>query len=240
MSLGRWIFKAPKPACCRPLFPLLLYGDKRDAAPWVIYGEGRWVAYQLLRFAFFWAALYAMAVYWGPWPCVLTAALAGLTLRFDYWSNAVELFAAALVLAAPGGLAVALLAGLVLGLGRETLPFLGLLCTPFAVVFAIGATISQIVVRAVSRPDPQTKRLAESLKYGWAGGENMDWNIRVLFGGGAVNRFGAAVYCGLAMLGVATVPMVAIPLVAATLFLARINEPRILTMLIPFVAVRLA
>jgi hypothetical protein len=168
---------------------------------------------------------------------LVTAALFGLTLRYDYWSNSVELLAVALVLA--GGVlgwhwGYLLAIGLVLGTGRETLPFLALLGTPQAIALGAGAAIGHLAVRLAARTEPHWRGTLDYATPMW------ETNWRSICGGHGENvRWQVAIYLLVGGLGALAVPMLALPLILVTALVARMDEPRVLTMLVPFAALSL-
>jgi hypothetical protein len=189
-----------------------------------------------LRFLFLWLALYVLAHTFGLALAVWAGAIFGLTLRGDYWSNSVELLAASLVASS-----IALgwpwyygaIPGLVLGLGRETLPLLSLILTPFSAVFGFCAAASQWAAGRLHRPDPRWLFRKEELQHGKS---QASWNWEVLRRGGPILRFHAATYLSIAALSFLAQPLLTLALVGVTLIYSRIDEPRVLTMLIPFSA----
>lgn len=178
------------------------------------------------------AALATLTAALGMTAAMVTAALFGMTLHYDYWSNTVELLAVACVLAGAAlgwhwGYLVAI--GLVLGTGRETLPFLAILGTPQAIALGAGAAIGHLACRLSARTE---SHWAGTLDYAvpmwrtnWesAAGKN---------GADVVWRVG--IYTFVAALAMMTVPMLAGVLVVVTTLIARVDEPRVLTMLTPF------
>lgn len=181
-----------------------------------------------------WLSLIFLIPTLGVTGTMLAAALFGLTIRYDYWSNTVELLAVALVLAAPvlhwhwGYL---LAAGLVLGTGRETLPFLGLLGTPGAIAIAIGALASHGIVRCFVRTEAHWEG---SLDYA---NSMLQTNWRSIVGvHGPSAQWQVGIYGAVGLLACFSAPFLAIPLLIVTSLIARIDEPRTLTMLVPFSA----
>lgn len=171
---------------------------------------------------------------------LVTAALYGMTLRFDYWSNAVEFLGVCLVLSSGhfGWHPLAYLgAGLVCGLGRETTVFLALLGTPSALCFGLGAAISHGIVRLVSRPAPEWLEAESNMAYGepmWQQNLRFFWtdaNPSILIECG--------IYLIIATLSFSTAPWLTLALALVTFAVARIDEPRVLTMLTPFAAMGL-
>ncbi len=166
------------------------------------------------------------------------AALFGLSLHFDYWSNAVELLAVALVLAAgclhwPWWVVLAL--GLVCGAGRETLPFLACLGTLPAIVFSVGALTAQVVIRRFVRTEEHWYGTLEYANPMW----RTNWgSLTGLHGLSAQWRTG--IYLLIAVCAFSQAPWLTLALVLTTFLVARIDEPRVLTMLIPFAGAFLA
>lgn len=161
---------------------------------------------------------------------VVAAILFGLTLRFDYWSNTVEFLAGCLVfsglLSVPLGVAL----GIVLGLGRETLPFLAL---AGGWPLALGAGVATYALRRFTKRDPKWDEAEKDLQYG-----KLQWrrNLGVLTGSDPAVFGDVAVYFLIAGLALFQAPLLTIALVGATVMMARIDEPRVLTMLIPWAA----
>lgn len=164
------------------------------------------------------------------------AVIYGMTLRFDYWSNAVEFLAVSIVLAScvlGWPLLAYLGAGFVCGLGRETTMFLALLGTPAALCFGAGAAVSHGIVRIISRPDSQWLEAEENMAYG----DTSMWrqNLR-FFWSDPASMADLGIYLSVAALALFTAPWLTVVLVGATFVAARIDEPRVLTMLIPAAA----
>lgn len=233
VCFGRHVFELPYPIALRSLFPLLL-GPKRVREQVIVDRDSqRCRNYQMLRIAFAWASFWLLCAAFGPVLMATVAALFILTLRFDYWSNFVELLAASIVLSA-SRLGIPMLAqvgsGLVLGLGRETLPMLALV--PGGVPLAIGSAVSQGAVRLLRRENPDNERFAKAIEYGtcklksycWLGVTDAPWE--------AVPRI--LLYLSIAVLAALSVPFAAIGMVAITCMGSRIDEPRVLTQLIPW------
>lgn len=243
-TFGPGVLRFAAPARFRILFPALLYPTNTSGQPaqpsW-----RKWIAYQWLRYKVLWAALALIAVTFGLPTMVVSAALFGLAARYDYWSSSVEFLSVALVLSA-GGLHwpwwSLLAAGLVLGTGRETLPFLAILGTVPAIALGAGAAVSHFAVRLVSRPLPEWGQAERDLLYG-----RPMWNVNL---SRLLHPFAdppatweIGVYIGTAALAAFVAPWLVLALVGTTFLVARIDEPRVLTMLIPFAAqeiVRLA
>jgi hypothetical protein len=184
----------------------------------------------VLRFLVLWCALYVAASSIGMGHAVAVAILYGLSLKFDYWSNSIELLAGCLVLSGfvPGPIGMAL--GLVLGLGRETLPFLALAGGWW---IALGAAAATLALRRFTKRDPQWDSAEEQLQYG-----KPQWrrNLAVLGGFDPPAYLDVAVYCLIAGLAFPAAPLLTVALVGTTFVIARIDEPRVLTMLIPWAA----
>ena len=164
-----------------------------------------------------------------------TAILYGLTLRFDYWSNAVEFLGVCLVLSSGvlGWHPLAYLGiGLVLALGRETTILLALLGTPAALCFGAGAAIGHGAVRLLSRPAEEWLEAEESMGYG-----KPMWRTNLaFFYSDPASLAECAIYLGIAALSFSIAPWLTLALVALTFLVARIDEPRVLTMLTPLAA----
>lgn len=189
--------------------------------------------YQGCRFLVLWVALYLDMQAFGTIHALVVATLFGLTLRYDYWSNAIELLGSVLVC---GGFhwAICLVAGVGLGLGRETLPFLAILWTPSALALSGGAVLSQAVVRRFTRRDPKWDQAErEELQYGKS---QVRTNLFLLSGAYPPAYLDIAVYVCVAVLGFLSAPLLTVGLVAVTCAVARIDEPRVLTMLLPAAA----
>ena len=216
--------------------PLLLNPRENGPPMPVFYHTPMWLRYQTLRFMFIWAALLVLAVSHGLLLTTVTAMLFGLTLRFDYWSNGVELLAGVLVYSAASngwdwGLGLAL--GLVLGAGRETLPILALAGGWFAAALSAGAAATQLVLRRITKTSDEFKKIEHTAEYGHS---QIVYNLSVLTNGGI--RFGmeAAFYVAIAALAFFSAPLLTLGLVAVTFTFSKIDEPRVLTMLVPWAA----
>lgn len=167
-------------------------------------------------------------------PCAMIgAALLGLTLRFDYWSNTVEFLAGCLVvthcLSWPLGLGL----GLVLGLGRETIPFLALASGGWPI--GLGAAAATSALRRFNDRDPQWDQADRDLEYGKRQWKRNWESLRNPPVWGDI-----AVYLLLACLAGFTAPLLTLALVGTTVTFARIDEPRVLTMLVPFASLTVA
>ena len=168
---------------------------------------------------------------------IVAAGLYGLTLKYDYWSNAVEFLAVSAVLA--GGVfdwhwGYLLALGLVFGTGRETIPFLALVGTPQALALSAGAAISHLGIRWIGKVDPSLVDVEEQFKYGkpmWAS------NIAVATQNDQYHQHWEILcYLLVAALAAFTAPLLTLLIVAVTFYCARIDEPRVLTPLVPFAA----
>jgi len=229
-SFGTQIFTYAEPGCLRPLFPLLIFPDGMAKSQ---EAYGRWYLYQTLRFLVLLAAFRINLSTSGLYHSLVLAAMFGLTLRYDYWSNGIELLAAvACFNHLPWGLCLGL--GLVCGLGREVLPILALVGTWPAAALALGASLSTTVVRRLVRTDPKW-HIAErdELQYG-----KWQWrtNLSLLRGWFPPAYLDIAVYTGIGILAVCSAPVLSIALLATTALVCRIDEPRVLTMLMPWAA----
>lgn len=164
---------------------------------------------------------------------VAVAILFGLTLRFDYWSNTIELLGACLVAGHCLSWPLGLCAGIVLGLGRETLPFLAL---AGGWPIALGAAASTYTIRFFTHRDPRWDKAEQELAYG-----KPQWrrNLSVLGGADPPAYVDIAIYVLIAGLALFSAPVITVCLVATTVILARIDEPRVLTMLVPWAAMTL-
>jgi len=165
----------------------------------------------------------------------LTAILYGLTLKYDYWSNSVELLAASLVCAS-GVMGWSplwgLVCGLVLGGGRETTAILGLVGSGYAAAYAVGALGTHIAIRGLSETAPQWKEDDSAMQYG-----RPMWRTNLqLLRESPPALIDIAIYLAVAALAFTVSPWLTAALVGLTLYTARIDEPRVLTMLIPFAA----
>jgi len=235
-SFGRGARKLAPPACYRLLFPCLVYPD-RSEAPYETpeFSWPRWIWYQSLRFLVILTGLLILTASVGIPITLVSGALFGLTLRFDYWSNAVEFLAVGCVIA--GGVfgwhwGACLAIGIVLGTGRETLPFLALVGTPQAVSLGAGAAIGQVAVRCFVRTEAHWKDALEYATPMW----RTNWDsLRGIHG--ANYQWCIGIYLLVALLAATTVPLLAVSLVLVTALVARIDEPRVLTMLTPFAAI---
>lgn len=234
-SFGRGSFRLAPPSCYRVLLPCLLFPERSEApyavpelSPW------RWVLYQTWRFVFVWLALVTLLAASGLTVALVAAALYGLTIRYDYWSNSVEFLAASLIFAHPHAWLPLLGAGLVLGAGRETLPLLACVGSGGGIAFGAGSGIAQVLLRRFVRTE---KHWEGSLEYAvpmW----RQNWRVlRGRYGPGAL--WYAGIYVLLAALAAPAAPVLAVVLTVLTFLLARIDEPRVLTMLVPFAAVTL-
>lgn len=235
--MGRGVIGYALPGRLRLLFPFLVAPDHRGIPEEQRYWGWRWLWYQALRFLFLWAALYVDARAYGTAHAAACGALAGLTFRFDYWSNCVELLAACLVCSA-GVLGIPIwwgvACGLVLGLGRETLPLLALSLNPFGVVLGAAAAVSAGAVRIFGRTLPEWERVSGELQYGWP---QWRYNLALLWRPPCVAApIEAVLYVGLAGLASVQAPLLTVALVAVTVCYARMDEPRVLTMLAPWAA----
>jgi hypothetical protein len=175
------------------------------------------------------------ATYMGLTHSAICAALFGLTLRYDYWSNSVELLAACLVASTSHGLGIPWVCGLALGfglgLGRETLP---LLAFAGAWPIAAGAAAAQSTLRIFTRTDPKWEKHEIILQHGFV---RIRENIhRIVRPENAYQAFSVYVFCVLGALAGSASPALTIAVVVTTLIFSRIDEPRVLTMLIPFAA----
>jgi len=220
----------------RLLFPLLLNYQRTEIPGQEAYLTTRWHIYHVMRFLVLWAAMLTLLLVGGMKLMLVSAMLFGLTLRFDYWSNCVELLGAAIVFAGGGNdwsLGYALVAGLVLGSGRETLPLLALTFSPFGCAFGLGAGVSQAVVRRLHRPDRGQEHRAAEAQYGES---QVAYNISVIFSGKPYLLWYAAIYLFLGVLAAFSQPVLAVALVAVTFIYSKIDEPRTLVMLVPFAA----
>lgn len=190
----------------------------------------RWYLYQGLRLAFIWSALAILAAAFGLETAIVSAILFGLSIKYDYWSNAVEFLAGCLVAGHWLRWDVGLLVGAVLGLGRETIPFLAL---AGGWPIALGASVSTYGLRFFTHRDPQWDQIEKDCEYG-----KSQWrtNLALLRGQNPAAYLDIAVYVGIAGLAAVSAPWLALALVGTTLLIARIDEPRVLTMLIPFAA----
>lgn len=234
-AFGRGALGLAPPACYRILFPFLTHPDRSGASYDVPeFAWDRWCIYQLFRFLVIWLALTTLATSMGLWLALVTAALFGLTIRYDYWSNTVELLAVSLVLA--GGVlgwhwGALLAAGLVLGTGRETLPFLALLGTPHALALAAGAALAQVALRFFVKTEEHWLGTLPYASAMW----RTNWTS--LTGGhGPDVVWSVLIYLLVAALGFFSAPLLTSILVLVTALVARIDEPRVLTMLVPFAA----
>lgn len=240
VCFGVHVFELPYPIALRSLFPLLL-------GPWgtiervdVDRDSGRCHAYQLARMAFAWAAFWLLCAAHGPAVMAVTAAIFVLTLRFDYWSNFVEILAAAIVfssqtLGIPWQAQAA--AGLVLGLGRETLPLLAL--APGGIPLAAGAAASQAAVRLLRKENrhPLNLALAEAIEYGKC---KLDGYVMYCLGSNPWETAPrVALYLSILAFSAARAPYASAALAMVTLAGSRIDEPRVLTQLIPWFAAAL-
>jgi len=238
--IGRAVIGTLKPMSLRILLPLLMNWRSREIPEQIQYGGPIWVAYQTVRFFIMWGALWLVDISLGTQVMLVTAGLFGLTLRFDYWSNCVELLAVAAAIALNTfhipwiyGLA----AGLVLGTGRETIPLIALMGTPAAMAMGFGAAASQLVVRYLSRNENDDfKERRCVVKYGWYGGSSLRWNWEVIMGGHIIDKVGIAVFLAILIPAAFIEPRVAVALLAVTVPFAHINEARLATLLIPFAA----
>jgi len=237
-GFGRGSLRLAPPSCYRILFPFILYPE-RTGAPYAVpdASQWRWISYQALRFLVIWLALLLLTSVLGIVGTLIAAALFGLSIHFDYWSNTIELLAVALVLAAPGlhlHWLYLLGAGLVLGTGRETIVFLGILGTPHALALAGGALIAQVAVRHFVR--------TEEHWYGTLEYANPMWrtNWRSLTGrNGPDALWRVAIYVAILSSAFLASPFLSIAVGVTTFVIARIDEPRTITMLIPFAAATL-
>lgn len=235
---GVHVFELPYPIALRSLFPLILGPKRRGMTEVVVNRDSqRCRNYQMLRFLFAWAAFWILCASHGPAVMAVAAGLFVLTLRFDYWSNFVELLAAAIVFgAAPLGIPWQAQAacGLVLGLGRETLPILALV--PGGLPLGAAAAASQAAVRLFRKGNrhPLNLKMAEAIEYGRCklvsyiliGLVQEPWET--------VPRL--TLYAAILVLAWGSVPWAAAALAIVTLAGSRIDEPRILTQLIPWAA----
>jgi hypothetical protein len=234
---GVHVFQLPYPIALRSLFPLLL--GPRGALTEVVCERDspRSYAYQALRMLFAWPAFALLHMAFGLPVMATAAALFILSLRFDYWSNFVELLAASIVLCA-GRLGipwpVQALSGMFLGLGRETLPLLALV--PGGIPLAAGAAMSQATVRLLRKPNlhPLNVEFTKAIKYGVC---RLDDVLMLLRQGPWETIPRLVLYVGLVGLAMVVVPYLAVALLVVTVAGSRIDEPRIVTMLIPWVAV---
>lgn len=232
---GRGVLGLAPPACYRILFPFLVAPDRREAPYAVPDSEpSRWIFYQVLRFLVTWLALLFLTSALGIVGTLIAAAIFGLSIHFDYWSNSVEFLAVAIVLASPhlcwpwwGYLA----AGLVLGTGRETLPFLALLGSAPAVCLGLGAAISHGIVYLFADTEPHWHGTLEYRNPMW----RANWDSLTGRNGPDV-VWRVFIWLGIAIAASVSAPVLAVSLAVTTFLLARIDEPRVLTMLIPFVA----
>lgn len=238
LCFGRHVLELPFPIALRSLFPLLLGPWGKLSSVEVDRSSQQCRNYQMLRIAFAWAAFWLLYMAHGPAIMAVTAGIFILTLRFDYWSNFVELLGASVVLSSaalgiPWQAQVG--AGLALGLGRETLPLLALV--PGGIPFASGAAASQGLVRVLRRENPGNAKFAEAIEYG-----TCKLGDYVMFGlwrepWETVPR--VALYFAILALAAFQVPFVAVALAMVTLAGSRIDEPRIVTMLVPWAALAL-
>ena len=197
----------------------------------------RWLWYQALRFAVLWAAVWVLWESSGLWVMLVSACLFGMTMRADYWSNCVELLAASLCCAAPYlGLDWRSLVplGFVLGFGRETLPLLALLGTAPAFSFAAMAAVSQAVLWGIGRTPGHYAEHEKLMEHG----KSQAWrNLALIFGKTDwESRICAGIWAALVVLAAFQVPWLALGLGAATFWKSKIDEPRVVTMLVPFAA----
>lgn len=233
---GIHVFELPYPIALRSLFPILI-GPKRKLTEVVCERDSvRSYVYQALRIVFAWAAFWLLFSAYGLAVMAAVAAMFVLSLRFDYWSNFVELLGASVVFCAiPLGITWPTLVavGLVLGLGRETLPLLALM--PGGIPFAVGAIVSQGAVRLFRRElkHELNTRLAAAIEYGkcrlddvWALLKSDPWET--------VPRLG--LYGGILGLAFTVVPWATVVLGILTFCSSRIDEPRVVTQLMPWAA----
>lgn len=219
----------------RPLMALLVAPERAQPCEQAYHGP-RWAWYQTIRLLILWTALWVDVTAFGVTHAVVAGGLLGLTFRFDYWSNCVEFLAAVLVCSS-GVLGIPwwgyLACGLVLGLGRETLPLLGL-AAPSGIPLAVGAAATQGALRLWTKQDPGWGQRAEATQYGWS---QVRANLQTLRRPRNWAMFAyAGIYSLVACLALTAAPLVSVAAVAVTFAFARIDEPRVLTLLIPFAA----
>lgn len=226
-SFGPKILNYARPACLRPFFPFLIFPDGIARSGTAI---GRWMLYQTLRFLVLWAALYLDWQTFGNAHVLCVSLLYAMTLKFDYWSNSIELLGAVLVCI---GLSwpLSLAGGAILGLGRETLPVLALALTPAGAALGCGAALSQAFLRPFLKRDPKWDQAEIDLEYGKS---QLGRNLRIYRDPSALLDFG--VYLTIGLLALVSAPLLAATLLIVTFYCARADEPRVLTMLIPYAA----
>lgn len=235
---GRHVFELPYPIALRSLFPLLI-GPKRWKLDRIVVNRDSWRcrSYQMARMAFAWGAFWFLSAAYGPAVMAVAAAVFILSIRFDYWSNFVELLAASIVFSVgPLGIPwpVQLASGLVLGLGRETLPLLAL--APGGIPLAAGSLMSQVAVRLLRKENPRNAALAAATMHGKCRLDDVLLLLRVQ---PWETWPRVALYVSIIALSASAVPFQAAALGIMTFTSSRIDEPRILTQLIPWAALRL-
>lgn len=244
-TIGPRVVKAAMaPQRFRVLFPALLFPRRTDGPP-VMDRNGAsipsWVAYHVLRAAFVFQALLVLATGLGITQMALAAALYGVALRYDYWSNSVDLLGASVAFAGPAlgvPVPVAFLTGLVLGTGRETLFMVALLGTPVAVALGAGALLSHLAVRLIGARLGGHRLLSMAEDPGRLR-ENMRQNLELLLGRQPGTIACQAVWVAIVALALPAAPLLTVGVGAVAFCLTRWDEPRILTALVPAAAATL-
>lgn len=239
ICFGRHVFELPYPIALRSLFPLII-GPKRWKMNGVVVDRDSQQCrnYQMARIAVAWLAFWLLYSAFGLAIMATVAALFVLTLRFDYWSNFVELLAASIVFTAaklgiPWHAQIAF--GLALGLGRETLPLLALV--PGGIPLAAGALASQAAVRLLRRENAGNAALKKAIGYGEC--KLTTYVMFMLYQKPWETAPRVALYFAILTFAALSVPWLAAALAIVTLAGSRIDEPRVITQLLPWAAAAL-